>query len=42
MSPSQPWPSLVRAIEAHLELVAALIKSGWTIKAGFSVNQMAA
>jgi len=26
--PSQPWPSLMRAIEAHLESVAALVRSG--------------
>ncbi len=40
--PSQPWPSLVRAIEAHLEPVAALVKSGWTLKAGFPTDRMAA
>lgn len=33
--PSQPWPSLLRAIEAHLEEVAALVEAGWTLRADF-------
>ena len=40
--PSQPWPSLVRAIEAHLEPVAALVRLGWTLKAGFPTDRVAA
>jgi hypothetical protein len=33
--PSQPWPSLLRAIEAHLEAVARLVEAGWCLNAGF-------
>jgi hypothetical protein len=33
--PSQPWPSLIMALEAHLDDVTALVKAGWTLKAGF-------
>lgn len=33
--PTQPWPSLLMAIEAHLEALSRLIESGWTLKAGF-------
>jgi hypothetical protein len=33
--PSQPWPSLIRAIEAHLEAVARLVEAGWTVRAEF-------
>ena len=40
--PSQPWPSLLRAIEAHSEPVAALVRSGWTLKARFPANRIAA
>jgi hypothetical protein len=40
--PSQPWPSLMRGIEAHLESVAALVMAGWTLKAGFPADRMAA
>ncbi|MGC1969235.1 MAG: hypothetical protein WA673_22435, partial [Candidatus Acidiferrales bacterium] len=29
--PTQPWPPLLVAIEAHLEAVAALVKAGWTV-----------
>jgi hypothetical protein len=30
---TQPWPSLLRAIEAHLDAVAVLVKSGWIVTA---------
>ncbi len=33
--PTQPWRSLLIAIEAHLETVARLVAAGWTLKAGF-------
>jgi len=29
--PTQPWSSLLLAIEAHLESVAALVEAGWTV-----------
>ncbi len=32
---TQPWASLLMAIEAHVEAVALLIEAGWTVKAGF-------
>ena len=32
---TQPWPSLLIAIEAHLEAVAALVASGWSLQAEF-------
>jgi len=31
--PAQPWPSLIMALEAHLEPVATLIRAGWTLNA---------
>jgi hypothetical protein len=31
--PTQPWPSLIMALEAHLESVAVLVRAGWTLKA---------
>jgi hypothetical protein len=31
--PSQPWPKLLTEIEAHLEPVARLAESGWTLTA---------
>jgi hypothetical protein len=31
--PTQPWRSLIIALEAHLEPVAALVHAGWTLKA---------
>jgi hypothetical protein len=31
--PSQPWPSLLMALEAHLDDVATLVLAGWTLKA---------
>ena len=31
----QPWPSLLTAIEAHLEAVAALVAAGWYLRADF-------
>jgi hypothetical protein len=34
--PSQPWPSLLDAIEAHLETVARLLATGWTLQTDFS------
>ena len=39
---TQPWPSLMLAIEAHLEPVAALVRSGWGLKAGFPADATAA
>jgi hypothetical protein len=33
--PSQPWPSLLVALEAHLEAVATLVASGWALRAEF-------
>lgn len=33
--PTQPWPSLLIVIEAHLEAVAALVASGWSLQAEF-------
>lgn len=33
--PTQPWPTLIMALEAHLDDVAALVKAGWTLKAEF-------
>ena len=31
--PTQPWPSLIIALEAHLESVAALVRAGWSLNA---------
>jgi len=31
--PTQPWPSLIAAIEGNLEMVAKLVESGWTLHA---------
>ncbi len=33
--PTQPWVDLVRELEAHVEAVARLVESGWTLKAEF-------
>jgi DNA-directed RNA polymerase subunit M/transcription elongation factor TFIIS len=33
--PSQPWPSLIQAIETHLEAVAQLVATGWYLRADF-------
>jgi hypothetical protein len=33
--PTQPWRELLAQIEAHLESVARLVESGWTLKADF-------
>jgi hypothetical protein len=33
--PTQPWPSLLIAIEAHLEAVATQVASGWNLRAEF-------
>jgi len=30
-APTQPWPSLLLAIEAHLNTVIALVKAGWAL-----------
>jgi|SRR5579863_4163762 len=32
---TQPWPSLLLALETHLEAVARLVESGWTLTAEF-------
>jgi hypothetical protein len=34
--PTQPWPSLLIAVETHLDAVVALVESGWTISHSFS------
>ena len=33
--PTQPWPSLLMALEAHVDEVAELIEAGWTLNAAF-------
>jgi hypothetical protein len=33
--PAQPWPTLIRAIEAHTEAVACLVAAGWHLRADF-------
>lgn len=33
--PTQPWPALLAAIEAHLEEVAALVEAGWKLSVDF-------
>jgi hypothetical protein len=33
--PTQPWPSLLIAIEAHLDAVASLVEGGWNLRADF-------
>ena len=38
---SQPWPSLLTAIEAHLEAVAALVEEGWSLRADFPQGEVA-
>jgi len=35
------WPSLLVAIEAHLEAVAALVEGGWTLRADFPQGEVA-
>jgi hypothetical protein len=32
---TQPWPSLLHTLETHLEAVARLVESGWTLRAEF-------
>jgi hypothetical protein len=39
--PSQPWPSLLIAIETHLEAVAALVEEGWSLRADFPQGEVA-
>jgi TubC N-terminal docking domain len=39
--PTQPWPSLLIAIEAHLEAVASLVEAGWTLKTEFPQTDVA-
>lgn len=39
---SQPWPSLLRAIEAHLEAIVAVVRSGWMLKINFPVDRQIA
>jgi len=34
-APTQPWRSLVMALEAHVDEVAELIGAGWTLNAAF-------
>ena len=34
--PTQPWPSLIMALETHLDCVAALLRAGWTLSAEMS------
>jgi|GEM_PF-5626289 len=33
--PTQPWPTLLIAINAHLEAVAVLVQAGWHLRATF-------
>jgi hypothetical protein len=33
--PTQPWPTVLMELEAHLEDVAALVASGWTLTTDF-------
>jgi hypothetical protein len=33
--PTQPWQSLLMAIEAHRHAVIELVRTGWTLKTGF-------
>jgi hypothetical protein len=33
---TQPWPSLIRAIEAHLDAVGCLVAAGWHLRADFA------
>jgi hypothetical protein len=33
--PTQPWPSLLIELEAHLEEVARLVEAGWTLRVDF-------
>ena len=39
--PTQPWVSLLVAIEAHLEAVARLVEAGWTLRADFPQSGVA-
>jgi RNA polymerase subunit RPABC4/transcription elongation factor Spt4 len=39
--PTQPWPSLLIAIEAHLEAVASLVEGGWHLRADFPQGEVA-
>ena len=39
--PTQPWPSLLIAIEAHIEVVASLVEAGWTLKTEFPQTNVA-
>jgi hypothetical protein len=39
--PTQPWPSLLAAIETHLEAVAALVEGGWNLRADFPQGEVA-
>jgi hypothetical protein len=39
--PTQPWPSLLIAIETHLEAVAALVEEGWSLRADFPQGEVA-
>ncbi len=34
--PTQAWPSLIRAIEAHFDRVQRLVAAGWHLRADFS------
>jgi hypothetical protein len=36
----RPWPSLRCALEAHLNAVAALVKSGWKISTAFPRDRL--
>lgn len=39
--PTQPWPSLLIAIETHLEAIAALVEEGWSLRADFPQGEVA-
>jgi hypothetical protein len=39
--PTQPWRSLIIAIEAHLDDVSALVEAGWTLTSQFPKQNVA-
>jgi hypothetical protein len=39
--PTQRWPSLLLALEAHANTIADLIRSGWTLRAKFAEGEAA-
>jgi uncharacterized Zn finger protein (UPF0148 family) len=39
--PTQPWPSLIHEIEAHIDAVASLVEGGWNLRADFPQGEVA-